>query len=187
MKAHRLKPCWLFVLALVALPVTAQDWKVDYGKSQVSFVIKQMNVPVEGGFGRYSVKAAFDPAKPELGSFRVELDVASIETGSEEGNGEAKRPAWFDTKRYPKASFVSKSIRRDAAGRYTVLGDLTIKGRTQPLDVPFLLTPQQAGGWLASGRAALKRSLFDIGGGEWADPAVVADDLEARFKLSLNP
>jgi hypothetical protein len=49
------------------------------------------------------------------------------------------------------------------------------------------MTPQRGGGWLVSGRAVMKRSQFDIGGGEWADPSVVADDLEARFKILLNP
>ncbi len=182
-----MKTSWLLVLALFAGSVSAKDWQVDFSKSQIGFVIKQMNVPVAGSFGRYSVKATFDPAKPESGLFRVDLDIASIDTGSEEGNGEAKRPAWFDTARYPKASFVSKSIHRDAAGIYTASGDFTLKGRTLPMSVPFILTPQRNGGWLASGRVALKRSQFDIGGGEWADPSVVADDLEARFKILLNP
>jgi polyisoprenoid-binding protein YceI len=182
-----LKPSWLLVLATLSIPAFAQDWKVDTSKSQIGFVIKQMNVPVEGGFSRYSVKAVFDPAKPETGQFQVELDIASINTGSEEGDGEAKRPAWFDTARYPKAVFISKSIKKDGAGRYTVSGDLTLKGRTRPLIAPFLLTPQRGGGWLASGRVSLKRSQFDIGGGEWADPSVVADDLEARFKILMNP
>ncbi len=182
-----MKKYGLLVLALCAGSVAAKDWQVDFGKSRIGFVIKQMNVPVEGSFGRYSVKATFDPAKPELGLFRVDLDVASIDTGSAEGNDEAKRPAWFDTARYPKASFVSRSIRRDDAGIYTASGDFTLKGRTQSMTVPFILTPQRNGGWLASGRVALKRSQFDIGGGEWADPSVVADDLEARFKILLNP
>jgi len=177
----------LVVLLLIATSVWAKDWQVDYSNSQIGFVIKQMNVPVEGGFSRYGVKAVFDPAKPENGLFTVELDIASIDTGSEEGNGEAKRPAWFDTARYPTARFVSKSIRRDAAGRFTVNGELTLKGRTAPLSVPVILTPQRTGGWLVSGRAALKRSQFDIGGGEWADPSVVADDIDARFKLLLKP
>jgi polyisoprenoid-binding protein YceI len=172
---------------LLALPVAAKDWKVDYSKSQVAFIIKQMNVPVEGGFSRYNVKATFDAAKPESGSFQVELDISSIDTGSEEGDGEAKRPAWFDTARYPKARFVSRSLKKEAAGRFTLSGDLTLKGRTRPLSVPVLMTPQQGGGWLVSGRTNLKRSQFDIGGGEWADPSVVADDLEARFKIMLNP
>jgi polyisoprenoid-binding protein YceI len=172
---------------LSSTTASAQDWKVDYRNSQIAFIIKQMNVPVEGGFARYSVKAAFDAAKPEQGTFQVELDIASIDTGSEEGDGEAKRPAWFDTARYPKARFVSKSIKRNNAGSYTVTGDLTLKGRTRPLSVPVVMTPQRGGGWLVSGRAVMKRSQFDIGGGEWADPSVVADDLEARFKILLNP
>lgn len=182
-----MKRYWLLALAFLALPALAQDWKVDYGKSQVAFVIKQMNVPVEGGFARYNVKALFDAAKPELGSFQVEIDIASIDTGSEEGDGEARRPAWFDTARYPKASFISRTIKKDAAGRYTVAGDFTLKGRTRALVVPVVMTPQRGGGWLVVGRTALKRSQFDIGGGEWADPSVVADDIEARFKLMLIP
>jgi polyisoprenoid-binding protein YceI len=177
----------LLVLTLFTLSAWAQEWKVDYAKSQVGFVIKQMNVPVEGGFGRYTVKATFDAAKPELGVFQVDIDIASIDTGSEEGDGEARRPAWFDTARFPTARFLSNSIKREAAGRYTVSGDFTLKGRTRPLNVPVVLTPQRGGGWLVSGRATLKRSHFDIGGGEWADPSVVADDLEARFKLLLKP
>jgi len=182
-----MKTYWFLVLAWFVLPAAAQDWKVDYSKSQIGFVIKQMNVPVEGNFGRYSIKASFDAAKPEQGTFQVDLDIASINTGSEEGNGEAKRPAWFDTARYPKATFISRSIKKDAAGIFTVTGDVTIKGRTRSLNVPLILTPQRGGGWLASGRLELKRSQFDIGGGEWADPSVVADDLEARFKILLNP
>lgn len=177
----------LLSLTLLALPVAAQDWKVDYGRSQIGFTIKQMNVPVEGGFGRYTVKAMFDTGKPEQGTFEVELDIASINTGSDEGDDEAKRPAWFDTKRFPKARFVSKSIKREGTGRYTVSGDLTLKGRTLPLTTPVVLTPQRDGGWLVSGLAKLKRSQYDIGGGEWADPNVVADDLEARYKILLKP
>jgi polyisoprenoid-binding protein YceI len=183
---------WLIILFAAIAPFLGQvawakDWKVDYAKSRISFVIKQMNVPVEGGFGRYGVKAAFDAAKPEQGRFQVEIDITSINTGSEDGNSEAKRPAWFDTARFPKGNFVSTSIKRDSAGRSTLHGDLTLKGRTRPLSAPFVMTPQAGGGLLVSGRVAMKRSHFDIGGGEWADPSVVADDLEARFNIYLNP
>ena len=49
------------------------------------------------------------------------------------------------------------------------------------------MTPQAGGGLLVSGRVTMKRSQFEIGGGEWADPSVVADDLEARFNILLKP
>jgi polyisoprenoid-binding protein YceI len=175
----------LICLAMpLSLSVSAQDWKLDPGKSQVRFVIKQMNVPSEGGFRRFTVQASFDPAKPEAGRFRVEVDTASIDTGSVEGDDEVKRPAWFDVRNHPGATFVAKSVRRDAEGRYTAFGDLSIKGQSRALAAPFTLT-RQGSGWLAQGRFLLKRTAYGIGGGDWAD--VVADDLEVRFILALLP
>jgi polyisoprenoid-binding protein YceI len=175
----------LFVL-LLALPLHgwAQDWKLDPGKSQVRFSIKQMNVASEGGFRRFLAQATFDPAKPEAGRFRVDVDTASADTGSAEGDDEVKRPAWFDSRNHPWATFIAKSVRRDGEGRYTALGDLSIKGISRPLAAPFSLT-RQGNGWVAAGRFPLKRGSYGIGGGDWND--VVADDLEVRFNLLLLP
>ncbi|HNF89353.1 MAG TPA: YceI family protein [Thiobacillaceae bacterium] len=182
-----MKLFWNLLLVLVALPAWAQDWKVDYGRSELRFTVRQMNVPVEGGFRKFSVDAAFDPAKPEQGRFKVEVDMASVDTGSEEGNSEARRPAWFDVARHPKALFVSREIRKDGPGRFTVNGDVSIKGRSRPFSAALTLTPKREGGWLAAGRYALKRTDFDIGGGEWADPSVVANEIDGRFRLLLLP
>jgi len=174
----------LLISLTLSLPVSAQDWKLDAGKSQVHFIIKQMNVPTEGGFRRFTARASFDPARPEAGRFRVDVDTASIDTGSAEGDDEVKRPAWFDAKKYPQATFIARSVRREAEGRYTAFGDLGIKGQSHALTAPFTLI-RQAGGWRAEGRFPLKRSAYDIGGGDWAD--VVADGLEVRFSLLLLP
>lgn len=177
----------LLGLAMAILPglSLAQDWKVDYAKSSIRFVIKQMNVPVEGGFRRFSVTANFDPRNMERATFRVELDVASIDTGSEDGDGEARRPLWFDVARYPKATFVGRSVAKGKDGRFVASGDLTVKGRARTINVPFSLSPQQGGGWLAEGRLPISRADYGIGGGDWND--VVADQAEARFRIWLNP
>jgi len=175
----------LLLLAIVTLPASAQDWKMDAGKSQLSFAIRQMNVPTEGGFKRFTARAVFDPARPEAGSFRIEVDLNSIDTGSDEGDSEVKRPAWFDTARHPKATFTSKSLRKEANGSYTTLGDMSIKGQTRPFASPFSLVRQAGGGWLAQGRFPLKRSDFGIGGGDWDE--VVANEVEVRFKIVLLP
>ncbi len=175
------------LLLLLALPAWAQEWKVDYGRSEVRFTIKQMNVPVDGGFGRFLVKADFEAGKPESGRFMVEVDMSSISTGSEEGDGEARRPAWFDVARHPKARFEARKVRRDGPGRFTLLGDLTLKGKSKPFTAALVLTPQKDGGWLAAGRFILKRNDFDIGGGEWADPSVVANEVDGRFRVMLQP
>ncbi|MFO7543664.1 MAG: YceI family protein [Thiobacillus sp.] len=175
----------LLLLAVVTLPVSAQTWKMDAAKSQISFAIKQMNVPSEGGFKRFIAQAIFDPAKPEAGRFQFEVDVNSIDTGSEEGDSEVKRPAWLDAARHPRAKFVSRSVRKNANGSYLVSGDLTIKGQTRPFTAPISMVRQPGGGFLAQGRFPLKRSDFGIGGGDWDE--VVANEADVRFKLMLLP
>lgn len=173
------------LLALVALPASAQTWKMDPGNSQISFTIKQMNVPTEGGFKRFIAQAIFDPARPEAGRFQFEVDVNSIYTGSDEGDSEVKQTAWLDTKRHPRAMFVSRSVRKDANGSYTVSGDLTIKGQTRPFTAPISMVRQSSGGFMAQGRFPLKRSDFGIGAGDWDE--VVANEAEIRFKILLLP
>ncbi len=175
----------LCLLLCLAAPAWAQDWKLDAGKSQVRFAIRQMNVPSEGGFKRFAAQASFDPARVEAGRFLFEVDVASIDTGSDEGDVEVQRPIWFDAARYPKAVFVSKRVTKQANGSYIVQGELTIKGRTRPFPVPLTLLRQPGGTWLAEGRFPLKRSDFGIGGGEWND--VVADEADVRFTIVLLP
>ena len=175
----------LLLLAFIALPAAAQDWKMDAGKSQISFAIRQMNVPTEGGFKRFAVRANFDPVRPETGRFRIEVDINSIDTGSDEGDSEVKRPAWFDAARHPKATFVSKSVRKEANGSYTALGDISIKGQTRAFAAPFSLVRQPGGGFLAHGRFPLKRSDFGIGAGDWDE--VVANEADIRFKIILLP
>ncbi len=105
----------LLLLAFIALPATAQDWKLDAGKSQIGFAIRQMNVPTEGGFKRFIAKANFDPARPESGRFQVEVDLNSIDTGSEEGDARSSAPPGST----PRATPGQHSFRRACARRRT--------------------------------------------------------------------
>lgn len=175
----------LILLAFIVPVASAQDWAVDPVKSRIGFGIRQMNVMTEGGFRRFAAKASFDPARPEAGRYQIEVDINSIDTGAAEGDSEVQRPIWFDSARYPRATFASRSVRKEANGGYTVQGSMTVKGQTRPFAAPFVLTPQPGGGYLAQGRVTLKRSDYGIGGGDWND--VVADEAEVRYKVLLIP
>ena len=78
-------------LALLALATSAGANDVQVDKSEIRFVTKQMNVPVEGAFKRFDATVSFDPAKPEATKAEFEVDLASIDLGSDEGNTEAVR------------------------------------------------------------------------------------------------
>lgn len=153
-------------------------------QSSIVFVSKQMNVPVEGSFRKFTAQISVDPAKPETGKAHIEIDLASIDTGNTDADEEVAGKAWFDTKNNPVASFTSGSISSTGKGQYQATGKMTIKGKTLDIKAPFTL--KQAGSTLLiEGAFPLKRLDFNIGTGIWVDTSVVADEVQIRFSLTV--
>lgn len=173
-------------LLFAASPAAGAEFAVLLPQqSSITFVSRQMNVPVEGSFRKFAAQISVDPAKPETGKARIEIDLASIDTGSAEADEEVAGNAWFDTKNTPVASFTSGTIAGTGKGQYQASGKMTIKGRTVDIKTPFTL--RQAGGvLLIEGAFPLRRLDFNIGTGIWADTGVVADEVQIRFSLSVT-
>jgi polyisoprenoid-binding protein YceI len=176
----------LLVASLLLLAGRGQAQRVtavDQDKSTITFVSKQMNVPVEGKFARFSVQLTFDAAKPNEGRVLVDLDLASIDTGSEEANEEVKGKGWFDVKNHPTARFVSSGVRTLGPGRYELAGKLTIKGRSGDVVAPFTFKPVGQGA-VFDGAFVLKRLDYAIGEGIWSDIDTVANEVQVKFRIS---
>jgi polyisoprenoid-binding protein YceI len=155
---------------------------VDTRASRIDFYSKQMGVTMPGQLARFSGDIRFSESQPETSSASLDAELASIDAGLPEANQELQGPAWFDTRRYPKAQFISEKVRPVTGNRYEIAGKMTLKGKTRPLTVPVSVN-RVSGGMQFTGAFTLKRSDFGIGGGEWADPSVVADEVEVRFSL----
>ncbi|MFZ5521672.1 MAG: YceI family protein [Pseudomonadota bacterium] len=153
--------------------------------SEVRFVTRQMGVPVEGHFKRFDAQIAFDPRQPQAGKVSFSVDLASAEIGDAGTTAELRKPDWFDTARFPRASFQSTAIKAAGPGRFDVAGKLSIKGQVRDIVVPVTLARAGAN-QLATGSFTLKRLAFNIGGGEWADPSMVADEVQVDFRLTLS-
>jgi polyisoprenoid-binding protein YceI len=176
----------LFALAAVPARSPAQTLQVDPAKSEIVFVSKQMGVPVAGRFRTFRAELAFDPKQPETGKARIDIDLASIDAGSADADAEVKKKAWFDTARFPQASFVSSAVRGLADGGFEVTGQMTIKGKTRTVAAPFSAKPAGAGR-LFEGTFVLKRLDFDIGTGPWSDTDTVANEVQVTFRLLARP
>ena len=174
----------LLLAAAPALVLAQSPQKIDPSKSFIRFVSKQMNVPVEGQFKRFQGTVTFDPAKPEAAKAEFEVELASIDLGTEEGETEAKRKAWLSVEAFPRAKFVAESVRQTAPGKYLASGPLTIKGISVPVNAPFTLA-EAAGARTVDGQFTLKRLAYKIGEGPWADTDTVADDVLVRFRFTL--
>lgn len=172
----------MVVAAYVSWVNAAELNQVVPNKSTLSFISKQMNVPVDGSFKRFSAKIAFDPAKPQAAKAQFDVDMDSIDAGSNEANDEVKAKDWFNVKVFPKATFVSEKIKALGSNRYEVTGPLTIKGKTQQVTAPFTLSLQGKTG-IFDGAFTLKRTDFGLGEGTWADVSVVANEVQMKFHI----
>lgn len=169
---------------LAAAPALAQQ-KLVPEQSEITFVSKQMGVPVEGKFKKFDAQVAFDPAKLATSKIAFTVDTGSATLGVKESDAELPKATWFNVPKFPQATFQSTAIKAVGAGKYEVAGKLSIKGATQDVTVPVTLA-QSGATTTATGAFAIKRLAFKIGENEWADTSMVADDVQVKFKLALT-
>lgn len=177
----------LAALALsVSTPVEAADaWEVDKARSSLRFSGSSALGPFAGRFERWSAAIRFDPGRLAQSDVRVVIETGSARVGSPEYDEFLPQPDWFDTGRWPRATFVSRDIVSKGGDRYEAAGDLTIKGVRRRVVLPFTLaiTGREA---KMRGSLALNRTDFNVGTGQWsgedtADHKVtVTVDLSAR-------
>ncbi len=173
--------------ALHALPALAQavPAKLVPAQSEISFVTKQMGVPVDGKFMKFDAQISLDPKKPEGGSVVFTVDTASAHLGVPESDSEMPKAIWFNVAKFPQASFKSTAIKGLGNGRFEVAGKLDIKGTARDIVVPVQIT-QSGALSTASGSFLIKRLDYRIGEAEWTDTTVVANDVTVKFKLALS-
>ncbi|MGZ8290596.1 MAG: YceI family protein [Telluria sp.] len=170
------------MLMAVALAAAAVPLKTDPAKSTISATFTQMNVPVDANFKKFTAQVDYDAARPALAKASVDIDTASLDLGDADMNREVAGEDWFNAAQFPKASFVSSAIKPAGAGKLTVTGKLTIKGRSANVTFP-LSVKTEGGKQVFEGALPIKRLAFNIGDGEWKDTSMVADAVVIRFRV----
>jgi polyisoprenoid-binding protein YceI len=164
---------------------------VEYGtvqtdKSTLTFTSRQMGVPVQGRFPKFTARIAFDPAKPDTSKVDISIDLASTDAGSKDANDEVVGKQWFNVKMFPAASFTSSAVKALGAGRFEVTGPLTIKGKAVPVTAAFTFKVDGANG-IFDGGFTMKRIDYAIGEGPWADLSTVANEIQVNFHVVAAP
>ena len=173
----------LAMLLMASSAAGAQAVLID--KSEIRFISRQMGVNVEGRFRKWKANVDFRPKDLAKSKAEIEIDLASIDLASEESETEIRRPRWFDTAKFPVATFQSTAMKDLGGDRYEISGKLTLKGTVQDEKIPIELKKDAAGNSVATGEFTIKRLAFNIGDGQWADPSIVADDVVVRVRMVL--
>jgi len=106
-------------------------WNIDPAHSSVGFRARHLGLSkVRGLFTSFSGEVDGDPSDLSTAAGRFEIEMASVDTASPDRDAHLKSADFFDVEKYPKMTFVSKSVTK-SGGDYKVSGDLTIKDVTR--------------------------------------------------------
>jgi polyisoprenoid-binding protein YceI len=109
-------------------------WLVDPQHSTVEFRVKHMVIATVHGRFREFVGGVVADSMPAVSAT---IAAASLETFSDERDAHLRSDDFFDVERYPEIVFASRDgLRFDGEQeRFTLPGDLTIKGVTRPVEL----------------------------------------------------
>ncbi len=163
----------------------ANQWSLIKKDSQLGFEATQYGQAFKGAFD-FDGTIIFDPDHLDASSADISIDIASIKTGSDDRDAQAKSGEWFDVEKFPKARFVTEKFQSTGANQYNAQGKLTIRDVTLPVSFPFSLKieDQENGQRLAQMNAelTLNRLDFGVGQGQWKSTETIGNSV----KLSLS-
>jgi polyisoprenoid-binding protein YceI len=178
------------LLAAAPASAAAPEWSVIQEESRVGFVAQQSGDPVPGEFKSFD--AAIHFAKDQLASSRVDVTirVGSVDAGSTERNQTITSPDLFHAAKHPTARFQADSFKpSDEPGRYIADGELTMRGTTHPVALPFDLDITEENGTLravAEGAVTVKRLRWGIGQGQWEDTSMVPNEVRIEIDITAT-
>jgi len=174
-----------FLIAVTAISLAHAALTFDPKKSTVTITAKQMNVPMSAKFNKVNATIDYNPKTPETTKASVDIDINSFDLGDPEYNKEVLAKDWFNAAQFPKATFVSTSMKPTADGKLTAFGKLTIKGKTADVSFPVIIK-KEANSTMFDGSLPIHRLAFKVGEGDWADTSMVADEVVIKFHVVVQ-
>lgn len=152
---------WLSLLLLAAIPAVSQPvWKVT--KPAVTFTIKNAGMNVDGSFSGFTGTLAFDPARPETAKLTATVETATLNTGIGLRDSHLKKEDYFNVAAHPRISLTSVSVEKKGGNNYVGTFDLTLKGTTRRVTMPFTFTQTGNSGTFA-GSFSINRQDYKVG------------------------
>ena len=122
-------------------------YEIDPTHSRVGFAAKHaMVTTVRGQFTDYTADVFLDEENPANSRVRLEIKAASVESGNADRDKHLRSGDFFDIEAHPTLVFESTKVDKDG-DVYTLIGDLTINGVTNPVAVDWEVTGATTDPW----------------------------------------
>lgn len=193
-----MKTILLTAFAAVSMLATqAQStWKVDAVHSNVRFTVSHLVVSeVEGSFKKFDGTCVNPNAGDDFSKASIDftIDVASINTDNEMRDNHLKGDDFFSADKFPQMRFKSKSMTKTGDKTYKLVGDMTIRDVTKPVEltVTYGGTAKDPYGNTKAGfkvQGTINRVAYGL---KWnpmmeAGGSVVGEDVSFRANLEMT-
>jgi polyisoprenoid-binding protein YceI len=126
---------------------TTQEWSIDPAHTQVGFSVKHLMITnVKGRFPAVSGTIRLDPAagQPEVD---VSIDASSITTGDPKRDAHLRSADFLNVDQYPTIKFQAARLQGNVDSKFTLDGELTIRGVTHPTTLYVVAEGQATDPW----------------------------------------
>jgi len=180
---------FLFVAFVAPPPVT--KFKADVKSSSLLWTGKKVTGQHNGTISLSSGELIAEGKTIKGGSFEIDVTSLAVTDLTDKSYNDKlvthlKSDDFFGATKYPKATFTIASVSPNSGDQYLIKGDLTIKGKTNPIEfsATIVLTDKQV---TAKAKIIVNRAKYDIryGSKSFFDnlgDKVIYDD----FELDLN-
>lgn len=180
--------------AAIAPPAAADTWVFDASHSGAYFSVRHMMVTnVRGSFGKIDGSVEFDGKNVAAMKVQATIDASTIDTRDPKRDEHLRSPDFFDVANHPTIEFRSKKATPAGEGKFTLVGDLTMRGVTKEvtLDVegptPAVQDPWGNTKVGATATTTVNRKDFGINWNKTLDAGgvVVGDEVKVTLDLQL--
>ena len=180
----------LAVLCLVASAVLpsvsraqAPIFVITREDSSIKFYVKA-SVAIGGSFDKWDGTLTFTSPDVTTGVLDVKIQADSVNSGSGMKDNKLKSKDFFDVKKDPLITFLSKKIVQTGPETFDVQGDFTIRGVTKPETLTLTVSGKGTGSGEIKGTMAFDRKEYGMNSGI---PFIkIADRVEVNVALKAK-
>jgi polyisoprenoid-binding protein YceI len=166
---HAMRLAVIFILASALIPSLslAQDvpvFAITPVESSIKFNVAA-SVAIAGTFDKWNASLTFTSPQVSTGKLDVEIQAATVDTGSALKNNKLKSPDFFDVVNNPLISFKSTKMVQTGPATFEVDGDFTIRGVTRSEKLTLNVTGAGTGSGTISGTLYFDRKDYGMNSG----------------------
>ena len=170
---------------LLSVPGRAQVpvFKITPADSTIKFSVKA-SVAIDGTFDKWDATLTFASTDPTTGVLDIQIQSASVNTGSGMKNDKLKSKDFFDVEQDPLITFRSTKVTQTGPESFDVTGNFTIRGVTKPETLQLTVSGKGTGSGAINGTMAFDRK--DYGMTKGIPFLKVADRVEVTVDLKVK-